>query len=142
MCIIRRNLFVGANKMVSVSELSIGGVVDGPSVRRLKDAQRLGLYQPDAEAEREPARGGATLNQRRTPEPGRPHRQSSVGLGATAFLAYSPAQSGNGRLPFLSPQTKETAKWHLEIKPPALRIISSGAKWQLLLLDSNQGPSD
>ena len=29
--------------MVSVSELSIGGVSDGPSVRRLKDAQRLGL---------------------------------------------------------------------------------------------------
>ncbi len=27
--------------------------VDGPSVRRLKDAQRLGLYRPDAEAERE-----------------------------------------------------------------------------------------
>ena len=43
MCIIRRNQLVGANKMVSVSELSIGGVSDGPSVRRLKDAQRLGL---------------------------------------------------------------------------------------------------
>jgi hypothetical protein len=26
---------------------------DGPSVRRLKDAQGLGLYQPDAKAERE-----------------------------------------------------------------------------------------
>ena len=78
MCIIRRNLFVGANKMVSVSELSIGGVVDGPSVRRLKDAQRLGLYQPDAEAERELATG--------------------------------------------------------------IPVYLSGAKWQLLLLDSNQGP--
>jgi hypothetical protein len=44
---------------------------------------------------------------------------------------------GGGRLPFLSPQTKETAKWHLEIKPPALRIISSGAKWQRPIRDLN-----
>jgi hypothetical protein len=36
-------------------------------------------HQPDAEAERELAREGATLNQRRTPEPGKPRRQSSVG---------------------------------------------------------------
>lgn len=35
-----------------VPELSIGGVVDGPSVKRLKDEQRLGLYRPDAKAER------------------------------------------------------------------------------------------
>ncbi len=101
-----------------VPELSIGGVIDGPSVRHLKDAQRLGLVCRLRLPNGSPARAGspARCYARKFPD----HAERELAQGEE-----SPWQT-----------TPNRAVWGLA--PPAFRIISSGAKWQSGYSDLNR----